>query len=71
MTLWAKACTSDRKLAFGFDGKSEDPNPFSRVLPQGSPIPLILFTIRDCTIFETQTHDIQITQKQDKINVIC
>jgi hypothetical protein len=38
MTLWVKAFTTDRKLAFGFDGKSEDQKPFTRDLPQGSPI---------------------------------
>jgi hypothetical protein len=69
MTLWVKAFTTDRKLAFGFDGKSEDRRPFNRVLPQGSPISPILFATTACAIFENQKHDIQITQKQDKFNM--
>jgi hypothetical protein len=56
------------KLVFGFDGKSEDPKPFDRALPQGSPISLILFAITACAIFEIQKPDIQITQKQDESN---
>jgi hypothetical protein len=68
MILWVKAFTADRKLAFGFDGKSEDPKPFNRALPQGSPISPILFAITACAIFENQKRDIQITQKQDEFN---
>jgi hypothetical protein len=68
MTLRVQAFTTDRKLAFGFDGKSEDPKSFNRALPQGSPISPILFAITACAIFENQKRDIRITQKQDKFN---
>jgi hypothetical protein len=68
MALWVKAFATNRKLAFGFDGKSEDPKPFNRALPQGSQISPILFAITACAIFENQKRDIQITQKQDKFN---
>jgi hypothetical protein len=65
--IWVKAFTAD-KLAFGFDGKSEDPKPYNRALIQGSAISPIVFTITACTIFEHQKRDIQITQKQDEFN---
>jgi hypothetical protein len=68
MILWVKAFTTDRKLEFGFDGKSEDPEPFNRALPQGTPISPTLFVITACAIFENQKHEIQITQKQDEFN---
>jgi hypothetical protein len=68
MTLWVKAFATDRKLAFGFDGKSEDPKPYNRALIQGSTISPIVFTVTACTIFEHQKRDIQITQKQDEFN---
>jgi hypothetical protein len=68
MTLWVNAFTTDRKLAFDFDGKSEAPEPCNRALPQGSPISPIHSAITACAIVETQKRGIQITQKQDKFN---
>jgi hypothetical protein len=58
MTLWVKAFTTDKKLAFSFDEKSEGPKPFNRVLPQGSPISPVFSAITACAIFENQKRDI-------------
>jgi hypothetical protein len=68
MALWIKAFTTDRKLTFGFDGKSEDPKPFNRALLQDSLISLILFAITAYAIFENEKRENQIIQKQDGFN---
>jgi hypothetical protein len=43
LTRWVAAFNTDRKLAFGFDRQTEDPQPYRCGLPQGSPISPILF----------------------------
>jgi len=45
LTNWISAFNTDRKIAFGFDQQSEDPQPYQCGLPHGSPISPILFLI--------------------------
>jgi len=45
LTNWISAFNMDRKIAFGFDQQSEDPQPYQCGLPQGSPVSPILFLI--------------------------
>jgi len=45
LTKWVAAFNTDRKIAFGFDQQSEEPQPYRCGLPQGSPIsPILLST---------------------------
>ena len=38
LTEWITAFNTDRKIAFGFDQQSEQPQPYRCGLPQGSPV---------------------------------
>jgi hypothetical protein len=42
---WVIAFTTDRELAFSFDGTQESGKPFIGAIPQGSPASPILFPI--------------------------
>jgi hypothetical protein len=42
---WVQAFTTERTIAFSFDGKSEIPKPFTTSIPQGSPVSPPLFAI--------------------------
>jgi ribonuclease HI len=54
LTNWVSAFNTDRKIAFGFDQQSEDPQPYQCGLPQGSPISPILFLIFSNAMLEKQ-----------------
>ena len=55
LTNWVSAFNSDRRLAFGFDQQTEEPQPYKCGLPQGSPISPILFLIYSNAMLN-QTH---------------
>ena len=56
MIDWVAAFDTDRKIAFGFDQQSEEPQPYRCGLPQGSPILPILFLIYSNAMLEKQHH---------------
>jgi hypothetical protein len=45
LNRWVDAFNTDRRITFGFDQQSEEPQPYRCGLPQGSPVSLILFLI--------------------------
>jgi len=51
---WVAAFNTDRKIAFGFDQQSEEPQPYRFGLPQGSPISPILFLVYSNAMLEKQ-----------------
>jgi len=51
---WVAAFNTDRKIAFGFDQQSEEPQPYRCGLPQGSPISPILFLVYSNAMLEKQ-----------------
>jgi hypothetical protein len=61
LTNWVSAFNTDRKIAFGFDQQSEDPQPFQCDLPQGSPVSPILFLIFSNTMLEKQDYPLDAT----------
>jgi len=54
LTKWVAAFNTARKMAFGFDQQSEQPQPYQCGLLQGSPISPILFLIYSNAMLETQ-----------------
>jgi ribonuclease HI len=54
LTKWVAAFNTARKMAFGFDQQSEQPQPYRCGLPQGSPISPILFLIYSNAMLEKQ-----------------
>ena len=56
LTDWVAAFNTDRKIAFGFDQQSEDPQPYQCGLPQGSPVSPILFLIFSSAMLEKEDY---------------
>jgi ribonuclease HI len=54
LTKWVASFNTARKMAFGFDQQSEQPQPYQCGLPQGSPISPILFLIYSNAMLENQ-----------------
>ena len=54
LTDWISAFNTDRKIVFGFDQQSEDPQPYQCGLLQGSPVSPILFLIFSNAMREKQ-----------------
>ena len=52
LTKWVAAFNTNRKIAFGFDQQSEEPQPYRCGLPQGSPISPILFLVYSNAMLE-------------------
>ena len=56
LTNGISAFNTDRKIAFGFDQQSEDPQPYQCGLPQGSPVSPVLFLIFRNAMLEKQDY---------------
>jgi len=59
LTEWVTAFNTDRKITFGFDQQSEQPQPYRCRLPQGSPVSPALFLIYSIAMLEKshRSHD--------------
>ena len=72
LTNWTSAFTTDRQIAFGFDQRTEQPQPFTSDLPQGSPLSPVLFLIHANAMLDLQHHAITepMTSYVDDISMV-
>jgi len=69
---WVTAFNTDRKITFGFDQQSEQPQPYRCRLPQGSPVFPALFLIYSNTTLEKshQPHNAVDTSYVDNVCMV-
>jgi len=72
LTEWVTAFKTDRKIAFGFDQQSEQPQPYRCGLLQGSPVSPALFLIYSNAMLERshQSHDAIDTSYVDDVRMV-
>jgi len=72
LTEWVTAFKTDRKIAFGFDQQSEQPQPYRCGLLQGSPVSPALFLIYSNAMLERshQSHDMIDTSYVDDVRMV-
>jgi ribonuclease HI len=69
---WVQAFNQDRRLGFGLDGCSEEPQPLRCGLPQGSPVSPVLFLIYANAALEraSRAGNITDTSYVDDVNIV-
>jgi hypothetical protein len=70
---WTRAFNEDRRLSFARDSRMEEPRPFRCGLPQGSPVPPILFLIYANAALENEDKagDLTDTSYVDDVSIVA